>query len=172
MFPPRTRAYASKTIDDIAWALCRWLYGQLIEMVLVGVSSGVAVWLIGLPAPFALGLIAGIAELVPYLGPVVASIPAIFVAATVDLHAVLWTLFAYIIIHQVEGQLLTPLIQRQMVFIPPALLVLAIVAIDLLFGAVAMIFAAPMTVVLFVVVKRIYPRYWSPYINFRLSKSK
>jgi predicted PurR-regulated permease PerM len=76
MFPPRARAYASEMIDDIAWALRRWLLGQFIEMVLVGVSSGVAGWLIGLPTPIALGLIAGIAGFVPYLGPVVASIPA------------------------------------------------------------------------------------------------
>jgi predicted PurR-regulated permease PerM len=87
---------------------------------------------------------------------VVASIPAVFVAATENLNAALWPLLTYINIHQAEGQLLTPLIQLQMVFIPPAVMVLAIVAIDLLFGAVAKIFAAPMTVVLFVVVKKRY----------------
>jgi predicted PurR-regulated permease PerM len=156
MFPPRMHPYASMTIEDIAWALRRWLLGQLIQMVIIGACSGIAVWLIGLPTPWALGLIAGIAEFVPYLGPVVASIPAIFVAATVNLNAVLWTVFAYIIIHQTESHLVTPLIQRQMVSIPPAVMVLAIVAIGLLFGPVAMIFAAPMTVVLFVVVKKSY----------------
>jgi predicted PurR-regulated permease PerM len=155
MFTPRVRESASETIDEIGKALRRWLLGQLIQMVIIGTWSGLAVWLIGLPTPWALGLLAGIAEFIPYLGPVIAAIPAVFVAATVNLHAVLWTILAYIIIHQAEGQLVTPLIQRRMVFIPPAVMLLAIVAIYFLFGPVAMVFAAPMTVVLFVVVNKI-----------------
>lgn len=107
MFPPRMRPQASDTIDDIAWALRRWLLGQLIQMLIIGACSGLAALLIGLPTPWALGLIAGIAEFVPYPRPVVASIPAIFVATTVDLSAVLWTLFTYIIIHHTEGHLVT-----------------------------------------------------------------
>lgn len=156
MFAPRVRASASEIIDEIGIALRRWLLGQLIQMVIIGVLSGFAAWLIGLPTPWALGLIAGIAEFIPYLGPVIAAIPAVFVAATLNLDAIVWTLFAYILIHQTEGHLFTPLIQRQMVFIPPAVMLLAIVAIDFLFGAVAMIFAAPMTVVLFVAAKKFY----------------
>lgn len=156
MFSPHVRPYASDTIDEIGWALRRWLLGQLIQMLIVGFSSGLAVWLIGLPTPWALGVIAGIAEFIPYLGPVIAAIPAVFVALTVNMNAVLWTLLAYIILHQAEGHLFVPLIQRRMVYIPPAVMLIAIVTIDFLFGMVAMIFAAPMTVVLFVVVNKLY----------------
>jgi predicted PurR-regulated permease PerM len=155
MFTPRVRAHASEVIDEIGTALRRWLLGQLIQMVLIGACSGLAVWLIGLPTPWALGLIAGIAEFIPYLGPVIAAIPAVFVAATVNLHAIFWTILAYILIHQAEGHLFIPLIQRRMVFIPPAVMLLAIVGIDFLFGPVAMFLAAPMTVVLFVVVNKL-----------------
>jgi predicted PurR-regulated permease PerM len=67
---------------------------------------------------------------------------------------------AYVIIHQTEGNVIVPLVQRHLVSIPPALMLLAIVTIGFLFGTVAMIFAAPLAVVVFVVVKKLYdPRY-------------
>jgi predicted PurR-regulated permease PerM len=116
------------------------------------------VWIIGLPAPIALGLIAGVAEFVPYLGPIVAAIPAVLVAVTKSPQAVAWTLLAYVIIHQTEGNVIVPLVQRHLVSIPPAVMLLAIVTIGFLFGTVAMIFAAPIAVVIFVVVKKLYVR--------------
>jgi predicted PurR-regulated permease PerM len=158
LFPPRRHALAAETVDDIARALRLWLLGQLIQMVLIGLLSTLAVWLIGLPAPIALGLIAGVAEFVPYLGPILAAIPAVLVAFTKSPDAVLWTILAYILIHQTEGNLIVPLVQRTLVFIPPAVMLLAIVVISFLFGTVAMVFAAPITVIAFVAVKKLYVR--------------
>jgi predicted PurR-regulated permease PerM len=86
------------------------MLGQLMQMFLIGVMSTAAVWVIGLPSPLALGVLAGGAELVPYLGPIIAAIPAILVAATTGLYAVLWTATAYFLIHQIEGNLVVPLI--------------------------------------------------------------
>jgi predicted PurR-regulated permease PerM len=80
-------------------------------MILIGVLSGLAAWIIGLPSAIALGLIAFAAEFVPYLGPIIAAVPAVLVAATIDTTALLWTIAAYLIIHQIEGNLFTPLIQ-------------------------------------------------------------
>jgi predicted PurR-regulated permease PerM len=158
LFPPRLRASANETVDYLAGALRLWLLGQLIEMAIIGVLSGFSVWLIGLPSPIALGVIAGVAEFVPYLGPILAAIPALLVAVTINLQAVLWTLLAYILIHQAEGHLIMPLIQRRMVHIPPALMLMNIVALSLLFGPLATVFAAPITVVLFVIVAKLYVR--------------
>ncbi len=158
LFPGKSRLIAADTIDDIGRALRLWLLGQLIQMLLIGLLSTFAVWLIGLPSPLALGAIAGIAEFVPYLGPILAAIPALLVAVTQGLYPVLWTLVAYIAIHQVEGNLIAPIIQRHMVLVPPATLLLSIVAISLLFGNAAIVFAAPMTVISFVAVKKLYVR--------------
>jgi len=127
-------------------------------MVLIGVLSGLAAWIIGLPSAIALGLIAFAAEFVPYLGPIIAAVPAVLVAATINTTALLWTIAAYVIIHQIEGNLFTPLIQRRLVLIPPAVMLLGIVAISLLFGPAAVIFAAPIVVVVFVAVKVLYVR--------------
>lgn len=158
LLPPRQRQLAEQTIDDIARALRLWLLGQAIQMCLIGALSTAAVWLIGLPSPFALGAIAGLTEFVPYLGPVIASIPAILVAVTSGFYPALWTIIAYIVIHQIEGNLLAPMIERRLVFVPPAVLLLSIVAVTQIFGMIGIIFAAPITVIIFVAVKKLYVR--------------
>jgi predicted PurR-regulated permease PerM len=158
LFPPRTHVHAAKIVDGIGEALRLWLVGQLIEMVLIGALSTLVVWLIGVPAPLALGVIAGIGEFIPYVGPLLAALPAILVAFTKSSDAALWTLFAYLMIHQVEGQIVSPLIQRHMVAIPPAVMLLGIAAITYLFGPVAIVFAAPIAVVIFAAVNLIYVR--------------
>jgi predicted PurR-regulated permease PerM len=127
-------------------------------MCLIGVLSAAAVWLIGLPSPLALGAIAGLAEFIPYLGPVMASIPAILVAVTSGYDAALWTIVAYLVIHQIEGNVIVPMVQRRLVFIPPAVLLLSIVAVTEIYGAIGIIFAAPITVIAFVAIKKLYVR--------------
>jgi predicted PurR-regulated permease PerM len=158
LFPPRAHAYAARIVDGVGEALRLWLLGQLIEMVVIGALSALAVWMIGVPSPFALGLIAGIGEFIPYVGPLLAAIPALLVALTTSPQAVLWTAVAYLIIHQIEGNIIAPLIQRRMVSIPPAVMLLGIVAITYLFGAIAIIFAAPIVVVIFAGVSLLYVR--------------
>jgi predicted PurR-regulated permease PerM len=158
LFPRPSRPMAEETLDDVGRALRLWLIGQLVQMCLIGLISTIAVWLIGLPSPLALGAIAGIAEFVPYVGPIIAAIPAVLVAITKGLHPVLWTVIAYIFIHQLEGNLIAPIIQRHMVLVPPATLLLSIVAISLVFGSAAIVFAAPMTVIGVVAVKKLYVR--------------
>lgn len=158
LFPPRAHARAAEIIDGIGEALRLWLLGQLIEMILIGVLSTLAVWIIGVPSPLALGLIAGVGEFIPYLGPILAAIPAILVALTKNYETALWTLLAYLVIHQIEGQIVTPLIQRRMVAIPPAVMLLGIAALTYLFGMTAIVFAAPIAVVIFAAVNLIYVR--------------
>jgi predicted PurR-regulated permease PerM len=158
LFPPPNHARAAEIFDDIAAALRLWLIGQLAEMVLIGVLTTFAVWIIGVPSPLAIGLIAAIGEFIPYLGPILAAIPALLVAITKSPETALWTLLAYLVIHQIEGQIVAPLIQRHMVAIPPAVMLLGIAAITYLFGAIAIIFAAPIAVVAFTAVNLLYVR--------------
>jgi predicted PurR-regulated permease PerM len=158
LFPPKRRAMVEETLDDIGRALRLWLLGQGIQMCLIGAMSTVAVWLIGLPSPLALGAIAAVTEFIPYIGPVLAAIPAVLVAMTSGFYPALWTIVAYIIIHQIEGNVIVPMVQRRLIFVPPAVLLLSIVAITEVFGTIGFIFAAPMTVIAFVAVKKLYVR--------------
>jgi predicted PurR-regulated permease PerM len=156
LFPKRFRGIVKEIVGDAGRALRLWLLGQAISMCLIAVFSTLAVWAIGLPSPLALGAIAGVAEFVPYVGPIIAAIPAVLVAVTNGPYSVLWTLAAYAVIHQVEGNVIAPLVQRRMVFIPPAVLLLSIAAISVTFGVASIVFAAPITVLAFVAVRRLY----------------
>jgi predicted PurR-regulated permease PerM len=158
LFPRRLREEANETLEDIGQALRLWLVADIIQMILIGALSTLAVWLIGLPSPLALGVIAGLAEFVPYVGPIIAAVPAILVATTQGMHAVIWTAIAYIVIHQIEGNLIAPLIQRRLVFIPPAVMLLAIVTVLFVFGGFSVIFAGPIAVIVFVAVNKLYVR--------------
>jgi predicted PurR-regulated permease PerM len=158
LLPHRMRANGAETLADIANALRLWMMGQMIGMLLIGILVGVAAWLIGLPSAPALGLIAGLFEFIPYIGPILGAIPGVLVATTQGFDTVLWTIAAYALIQEVEGHLIAPLISREMVYIPPLVLILGIVAITALFGLYAAIFAAPIVVIIFVAVKKLYVR--------------
>jgi predicted PurR-regulated permease PerM len=158
LLPHRLRANGAETLEDIANALRLWVLGQMIGMVLIGLLTAIAASLIGLPSAPALGLIAGLMEFIPYVGPIVGAVPGVLVAMTQGLDTVLWTTAAYTLIQQVEGHLIAPLISREMVYIPPLVLILGIVAITTLFGRYAAIFAAPIAVIIFVAVKKLYIR--------------
>jgi len=158
LFPDGWRNEVNDVIDHVQDGLRLWLLGQLVEMIIIGALSGTAVMLIGLPSPLALGVITGVLEFIPYLGQILSALPAILVAVSVNLSAVIWTIAAYLLIHQVEGQLVTPLIQRQLTYIPPAVMLLSIATITALFGWLGAIFAAPITVIAFVLVNKLYVR--------------
>jgi predicted PurR-regulated permease PerM len=87
-----------------------------------------------------------------------AAIPAILVAVTKGPELVAWTLAAYILIHQAEGNLIMPLIQRRMIYIPPALMLLGITGSGALAGLLGFLLAAPIVVAIFVTVQKAYVR--------------
>lgn len=158
LFPPRLRPWADERLILLGVTLREWLFGQLTLMLIVGVLSLAAVWLIGLPGPFALGLIAGITEMIPYVGPFLGAIPAVLVAFTQGLWPAVWTVGAYLLVHIIEGYLLGPLVARYFVRIPPALTLIGLVAVEMLFGTVGLLFAAPITVAIYMAVKLFYVR--------------
>lgn len=138
--------------------LRRWLLGQFASMATVGVLTGLGVWMIGLPSPVALGLFAALAAFVPIVGPIVSVVPAAMLALQDGPMMVLWTILVYIIVQQVESNLTYPLIQRKAVDLPPALTLFSVLGFGVLFGPLGVIFAAPLLVVLVVMVKILYIR--------------
>jgi predicted PurR-regulated permease PerM len=158
LFPADMAPKALKTLDLVGASLRLWLLGQLILMVLVGVLTYIAVLILGLPNPGALALIAGLTEIVPYLGPFIGAVPAVLVALTQGMSLALWTVALYLGIHLVEGYAVGPLLQRWFVRIPPALILASIFAAQLLFGFAGIVLAAPLAVVCFAAVKVFYVR--------------
>lgn len=147
-----------ETLETVGNALRLWFFGQLIIMVLVGTLSGLAYWWLGLPSPIALGLIAGITNFIPFLGPIIGALPAVIFAFNIDTATVLWTMGLAIAIQQLESDVITPLVQKRTVSLPPALALFMIVILGVLFGFLGVLLAVPLTVTIFVAVKKLYVR--------------
>ncbi|GEN26733.1 AI-2E family transporter [Halovibrio variabilis] len=154
--PIKNRPRLAEALDESGKALRFWLGGQLVAMVVTGLLVGVSMWLLGVPAPLGLGLIAGLLDFVPLVGPLIAAIPALLLAFTVSPQTTLLVLIVYTIIQQIEGNILQPLVQQRAVHLPPALLLFSLFAASTLFGVAGLILAAPLTVVVFVLVNRLY----------------
>lgn len=156
--PRSLQGEARDTIEVCGSALRLWLLGQLISMTLVGCLTTAGLWLIGMPSALALGLLAGFAEFVPIVGPIMAAVPALLLAFSQGTTMVLWTLGVYLVVQQVESNMIMPLVERRMVSLPPALLLFAVVTTAILFGPLGVLFATPLTVVAFVLIKKLYVR--------------
>lgn len=154
--PIKSRSRLAEALDESGKALRFWLGGQLVAMAVTGLLVGVSMWLLGVPAPLGLGLIAGLLDFVPLVGPLIAAIPALLLAFTVSPQTTLLVLIVYTIIQQIEGNILQPLVQQRAVHLPPALLLFSLFAASTLFGVAGLILAAPLTVVVFVLVNRLY----------------
>lgn len=156
LVPPAERDQAADTLDTLSGALKLWIVGQLVAMVLVGTLTTVGLWLLGIQSALALGFIAGILEFVPFVGPILSAIPAIALALAKDPLTALWVLGLYVLVQQIEGNLITPLIQQRAVDLPPVVTIFAIVGFGVIFGPLGVLFATPLAVVSFVLVKKLW----------------
>jgi predicted PurR-regulated permease PerM len=158
MFPPSWQQRIQATIGDVEVALRRWLGGQLIAMLIVGVLVAIGMWAIGVPSPLALGLIAGLTEFVPLIGPFAGAVPALLLASTQGTDTLLWAIAVFIAVQQIENNVIMPVIAREAVEVPPALGLFAVVAFGVLFGPLGLLFGYPLAVVTDAVVRRLWIR--------------
>ena len=158
LLPPSQHERVHDALGLTGTALKLWSAGQLLAMTVVGTLSALAFWWIGLPAPLSLGIIAGVMDFIPFLGPLLGAIPAVIFASTISVDALIWTLAAVLVIQQIEGNVLMPLIQRHQVSLPPALGLFAILVFGVLFGFLGVFLAVPLAVALMVLVKQLWIR--------------
>lgn len=156
MLPTRSRATIAETLDAVTVSLRNWLKGQALGMLFVGIATGLGLWLVGVPAAWAIGLVAGLAEFVPYLGILVAGVPAVVLGFGQGTDTGLWTIGVLIAVQQIQGNLVMPLLQNRMVDLPPAITIFGIIAAGILFGVAGVLLATPLTIVVLVLIRRLY----------------
>lgn len=156
LLPPQARPRAREVRDEIGYELRWWLLGQVNGMVLVGVLTWLGLWAIGVPLALALGVLAGLFNFVPNIGPWIAAVPGVLIALSVRPSLVLGTALIYLGAQVIESYFVTPLIQQRNVALPPALLILSQLLIGVVLGPVAVTMAAPALVVALVLVKMLY----------------
>ena len=158
LFPPGQHGRVEGTLEAAGRALRLWLVGKLAAMALVGALTALLLWLAGVPSPLALGLLAGLAEFVTFVGPLLAGAVVLLAAATAGTGTLLWALAAVVVIQTAESNAITPLVQQRAVDLPPVLSLFAVVAAGVLFGTLGLLFGVPLAVVLYVAVKKLYVR--------------
>jgi len=156
LVPLRGRERTSEVLMACGEALNRWLLGQLASMLLIAVTVGLGLWWAGVPSPLALGVLAGLAQFVPVVGPMAATLPGLIVAAGQGPQTLTWAAAVYLGASQFEANVVTPLVLRQMVELPMAVTLFAVLAMGLLLGPLGVLFATPLAVVAYVVVRHVY----------------
>lgn len=157
LIPKSGRGRALEILMAVGATLRWWLIGTFVKMLLVGSATSAGLALLGMPLALALGTIALLLEFIPYIGPVLAAIPALLVALALGPLPALYVLLLYLGIQAAENYVISPLVDQRSVDLPP---VLAIVA-QLLLGAsplgiLGVFFATPLTALAIVLVRMLY----------------
>jgi predicted PurR-regulated permease PerM len=156
LIPEAKRGVFAQAMDESEHALRLWLKGELIAMLVIGVMTGAGLWLLGVQSWLVLGILAGFFEFIPFAGPILSAIPGVLIALVQSPELALWTTLMYIFVQHSEAYLIQPVIQQYAVDVPAVVLLFSLLAFAVLFGPIGILFAAPLAVVTYVLIKRLY----------------
>jgi predicted PurR-regulated permease PerM len=157
LVPQRSRGRAREALDAAGETLKWWLLGRAFTMVVIGALTTVGLLVLGAPMAVPMGVLAGLLNFVPYVGPVIAGIPAVALALTEGVRPALHVTALYVFVQSLEGYVLTPLVDRRTVSIPPALGLSAQLVFGVLLGAAGVMLASPLVVCALVARDRLAP---------------
>jgi predicted PurR-regulated permease PerM len=156
LVPHAQRERAEEWITTLRDTLRQWLLARFIAMVLVGVLTGLGLAALDVKGAAALGVLAGLLEFVPFFGPIASAVPALAVALIDSPEKAMWVAGLYIVMQQVEGNVITPLLLQNRLDVPPVMTVVAVAALGVVFGVVGMLIAEPLLAAVLVTTKMLY----------------
>lgn len=156
LFPLARRHRIGEVLYACGYTLRWWLFGQLLAMTLVGLTMGIGLAIIGVPLAFALGVVAGLFEFIPTLGPMLGLAPALLLALNDAPTTAFWVIGLYSVVQTMESYLLTPLVQQRVVHLPPVVTIVAQVFFTWTVGPVGLLIAVPLIAVVMVIVQMLY----------------
>jgi predicted PurR-regulated permease PerM len=155
LFPPRRRALVDRLIAETSRAFAGYVRGVTINMLAIGLLALLACWLLRLPAPVLLGVFAGLCELIPLLGPFLGAIPAVLLGFTVGPLYPLVVAVAFLVLQQLESNVLTPVVMRHEVGLRPFVVILALLVGAALAGIWGALVAVPVGSAIQIVIVRV-----------------
>ena len=156
LFPHRLRDRVGDVLTEMAIVLRKWLVTQLIAMAVIGSVTTIILLVLRVKAAVALGLIAGLLEFVPTVGPILSAVPAIAMGFVDSPEKALYVTIAYVGVQFLENHLLIPLLMKEGMDLPPALTIVAQTLMALLFGFIGLLVAVPLLAAIMVAVKMLY----------------
>lgn len=156
LIPPAARPRADKVVTHIGSSLTKWLKGKLFAMLVVAVLTLIGLLFLGMPMAFVLALIAGLLNFIPNFGPLIAMIPAVGIGLLQSPTTALLVAGLYILVQVLESNVITPQIQKRLVEIPPALIIIAQLLMGVLTGGWGLILATPVVLIVIVLVQDLW----------------
>ena len=156
LVPHRSRDRAREVLTTLAKTLRQWLVARLMAMVVIGTITGFALALLDVRGAAALGVLAGLLEFVPFFGPIASAVPALGIALLDSPQKALYVLILYLVMQQLEGNVITPLLLEKRLDIPPVLTVVTVAALGVVFGVIGMLIAEPLLAAVLVTTKMLY----------------
>lgn len=156
LFPVHFRPRLREVMDKTQYSLSLWMMAKLISMLVVGVFTAIGLKSLGMPMPYALALIAALFSFIPNIGPYLALAPAVLIALMQGGNMYIYVLILYFSIQIVESYFITPMIEKKMVHLPPALTLFWMVLLGVITGILGLIMATPILAALIVIIEELY----------------
>lgn len=156
LVPPKNKPLARVAIDRISTALKGWLKGTMLSMVLITLMIATGLTVMGIPGAMVLAMFTGMLKLIPNFGSMAAMIPGVLLALTVSTNTAIIVALIYVISQTIVSNIVTPLIQKRMINLPPALTIISQVIMGTLSGALGIILAVPLLAILIILVDELY----------------
>jgi predicted PurR-regulated permease PerM len=156
LFPAGWRQRTREVLEAMYHTVQRWFLGQLAAMTFIGVFWAISLSLIGVPFALLLGIFSGLISFIPYVGAAISVVVPVILALISDPFSAVYVILAFIIIQQIEGNLLQPLVMSRAVDLHPALVVFAILVMGTLFGLIGVFLAVPLVAALQVLVRELW----------------
>jgi predicted PurR-regulated permease PerM len=156
LFPAGWRPRTREVLGAMYQTVQRWFLGQLTAMTFIAVFWAISLSIIGVPFALLIGIFSGLVSFIPYLGATISVVIPILLALISDPFTVVWVILAFIIIQQIEGNILQPIVMSRAVDLHPALVVFAILIMGTLFGLIGVLLAVPLVAALQVLVRELW----------------
>jgi len=156
LFPRNKKNTGERILHRIGIALKGWLKSMLISMVIISILLAGSLALIGLPVTIVLGLFAGMLEIIPNFGPIIAMIPGVLLALTIGTKTAVIVALIYIGCQTIVGSIVTPLIQNKIIHIPPAFTFMSQLIMGILYGVLGIILAVPILSIIIILIDELY----------------
>ena len=158
LFPRDRRSQIARLMGSVTEKVGAWLSGQLLLSAIIGTSAGIGLWALGVPYFYVFAVLSAVGEMVPVIGPIVSSIPAVLVGFSVSIHTGVFVAIYFIVQQFLENHFIVPRVMQQQVGVSAVTVIVALLVGTELLGFAGALLAVPTAAIVQVLVKEYLER--------------